>query len=149
MATKEPDKVQREIEELLDRLDNFVPEERFVEKIKKRRRETDGPSPFVRVRSGIGRWLSRITLGHVLLFGIVLLLSAWLAPGLFGGYARWATLLGLVITVGAFILSAIGWDSRRTIAGPSSEKRWRGQPINYDEPSASNKLREWLRKRRR
>src|SRR4051812_12116444 len=89
MATKEPDKVQREIEELLDRLDNFVPEERFVEKIKKRRRETDGPTSFERAKSGIARRLSSITLGHVMLLGVLLLLSAWLAPGLFGGYARW------------------------------------------------------------
>ena len=47
MAPKEPDKVQREIEELLDKLDNFVPEDRFASKMKQRRREAAGP--------GIGR----------------------------------------------------------------------------------------------
>ena len=49
--------------------------------------------------------------------------------GLFGGYASLALILGLILTGGSFILSVIGWDSRRTISGAAPEKRWRGQPI--------------------
>lgn len=144
MAPTEPDKVQREIEELLGKLDNFVPEERLVSKIKSRRREAAGPGLFGR----LVKRMSRITLGHVLLAGLALLLLASLAPGLFGGYARPALLLGLVLAGGAFLMSVIGWDSRRTITG-GGEKRWRGQVINYSEPSAPNRLRDWLRGKRR
>jgi hypothetical protein len=143
MAPTEPDKVQREIEELLGKLDNFVPEERLVSKIKNRRKAETGL--FERLLKRV----SRITLGHVMLTGLALLLLASFAPGAFAGYARYALVLGLLLTAGAFVMSVIGWDSRRTITGGTSEKRWRGQVIDYSQPSASNRLRDWWRGRRR
>ncbi len=145
MAAKEPDKVQREIEELLGKLDNFVPEEGLVSKIKNRRKAETGPGLFERLLKRV----SRITLGHVMLTGLALLLLASFAPGVFAGYARYALILGLLLTAGAFVMSVIGWDSRRTITGGTSEKRWRGQVIDYSQPSASNRLRDWWRGRRR
>jgi hypothetical protein len=145
MAPNEPDKVQREIEELLGKLDNFVPEERLVSKIKSKRRAEAGPGLVERML----KRASRITLGHVMLAGLALLLAASFAPGIFIGYARYAMILGLLMTGGAFVMSVIGWDSRRTIAGGTSEKRWRGQVINYSEPSAPSRFRDWLRGKRR
>ncbi len=145
MAPNERDKVQREIEELLDKLDNFVPEERLVSKINKRRKSEAGPGAFER----LGKRTSRLTLGHVMLTGLALLLLASFAPGLFGGYARYAMILGLLLTGGAFVMSVIGWDSRRTITGGTTEKRWRGQVIDYSEPSPPSRLRDWLRGKRR
>ena len=145
MTPKEPDKVQREIEELLDKLDNFVPEERLVSKIKNRRKTESGPGAIER----LAKRFSRITLGRVMLAGLALLLLASFAPGLFGGYARYAMILGLLLTAGAFVMSVIGWDSRRTITGGTTEKRWRGQGIDYSEPSAPSRLRDWLRGKRR
>ena len=145
MAPREPDKVQREIEELLGKLDNFVPEERLVSKIRSRRRAETGPGLIERLLKRV----SRVTLGHVMLTGLALLLLASFAPGLFGGYARYAMILGLLLTGGAFVMSVIGWDSRRTITGGTPEKRWRGQAIDYSQPSAPNRLRDWLRGKRR
>lgn len=149
MPPKGPDRVQREIEELLGRLDNFVPEERLVSKIKKRRKEAAGPNALERVWTSIRQRFARVTLGHVMLFGVVLLLLAQFVPGIFYGYDRWALLIGIVMTVVAFILSAMGWDSRRTIAsGGRIEKRWRGQTITYSEPTRTSRLRDWFRRRR-
>jgi hypothetical protein len=147
MPPKEPDKVQREIEELLDKLDNFVPEDRLVSKIRSRRKADAGPNAIERLWARA----SRLTLGHVMVTGVVLLLLGTLVPGLLGGFAHWAVWLGIVLTVGAFVLSIVNGDSRRTLAGGGgrSEKRWRGQVIDYSEPSATSKLREWLRGRRR
>lgn len=149
MAPKEPDKVQREIEELLGKLDNFVPEERLVSKIKKRRKAEAGPNAMERTGAGLGKRLSGITLGHVMLAGLALLLLSSFAPGLFGGYARYALILGLLLTGGAFVMSVVGWDSRRTITGGTTEKRWRGQAIDYSAPSAPTRFRDWLRGKRR
>ncbi len=142
MPQKEPDKVQREIEELLGKLDNFVPEERLVSKIRSRRKAEDGPGALERLRA---RW-SRLTLGHVMLFGLALLLVGTLARGSLGGWATWVVTAGLVLTVGAFVLSFINRDSGRTLGG-DSEKRWRGQVIDYAEPSPTSKLRGWWRGR--
>src|SRR5689334_15417652 len=100
MPPTEPDKVQREIEELLNKLDNFVPEERLVSKIRSRRRAEAGPGLVERLL----KRASRLTLGHVMLAGLALLLLSSFAPGLFGGYSRYALILGLLLTGGAFIM---------------------------------------------
>ena len=147
MPSKEPDKVQREIEELLDKLDNFVPEDRLVSKIRSRRKAETGPNAIERLWARV----SRLTLGHVMLAGVVLLLAGTFARGALGGAATWFVVIGIALTVGAFVLSIINGDSRRTLAGGGGryEKRWRGQVIDYSEPSAASKIRDWLRGRRR
>ena len=149
MPKQESDRVQREIEELLGKLDNFVPEDRLVSKIKKRRKDAEGPNATERAWANMRRRFSRLTIGHAMLLGVMLLLAGQFVPGLFYGYSRWAILGGLVLTIGAFILSAIGWDSRRTLAGGgASEKRWRGQTISYSEPTRPNRILDWFRRRR-
>jgi hypothetical protein len=149
MPQPPPDRVQREIEELLDQLDNFVPEERLVSKIKNRRRAQREPNALERAWSGVKKRFGRITLGHVMLLGVALLLLASFVPGLFFGFDQLAFFTGIVLAGGAFVLSVLGWDSRRTISGGQPDRRWRGQPIDYSEPSGTGKLRDWLRRRRR
>ena len=147
MPAKEPDKVQREIEELLGKLDNFVPEDRLVSKIKKRRRDESGPGMFERTWMSVRTRTSTITVGHVMLAGIVLTLLTAFVPGLFYGYSRPVFWIGLLLSGGAFVLSLLGWDSRRTISGGPVERRWRGQVISYSQPS-QNRLVNWWRNRR-
>ncbi|MDP9237318.1 MAG: hypothetical protein M3P30_07975 [Chloroflexota bacterium] len=144
MPPKEPDKVQREIEELLDKLDNFVPEERLVSKIRSRRKVESGPGMLDRLWARVGK----LTLGHVMVAGLALLLIGTFARGALGAFATPVVVTGIVLTVGAFILSAVNRDSRRTLAGGSMEKRWRGQVVDYSEPSPTSRFREWLRGRR-
>ena len=145
MPDREPDRVQREIEELLDKLDNFVPEERLVSKIRNRRRAAAGPNIFQRAWARIGH----ISLGHVMLAGIAMLLAATLLRTTLGPFATPMLIIGLVLTIGAFVLSFINRDARRTIAGGQVEKRWRGQTISYDEPSTASRLRGWFRRKKR
>jgi hypothetical protein len=68
------DRVQREIEELLDKLDNFVPEQRFTAKIRERARRKNADEP--NVLSRILAPLSRFSFGHILLAGLALVLFA-------------------------------------------------------------------------
>jgi len=146
MPQRESDKVHREIEEILDKLDNFVPEERLVSKIRSKRRASSEPGVLGRAWSRIGR----LTLGHVMLLGLALLVVATVFRGPLGAFSGPLLILGLLLSVGAFVLSFVNRDSRRTIAGGGgTEKRWRGQVIDYDEPSPASKLRDWFRRRRR
>ncbi len=145
MAPREPDKVQREIEELLDKLDNFVPEDRLASKIRKRRRDEVGPGLIER---GWKR-VSRFSLGQAMLVGIGLLLIGTVFRHQLGSLAGPVIVVGIVLVIGAFVLSAINGDSRRTIAGGRQEKRWRGQVIDYSEPSTTSRIRDWFRRRRR
>ncbi len=145
MPPREPDKVQREIEELLDKLDNFVPEDRLAQKIRKRQRDEMGPGLLERAWTRI----SRISLGQAMLAGLALLLIGTFFRQPLGGWAGPIMIAGIVLAAGAFLLSVVNGDSRRTISGGRSEKRWRGQVIDYSEPSATSRLRDWLRRRRR
>jgi hypothetical protein len=147
MPGKESDKVQREIEEILDKLDNFVPEERFVEKIRarrKRERATNGPGAIDRLWSR----LSRITLGHLMLAGLACFIIALIFGGALGALATWLWVAGLLLTVGAFAMSVItGGGGRQTIGTGRVQKQWRGRTIEYGEPSAMDRLRGWFRRR--
>lgn len=146
---KQGDRVQREIEELLDRIDNFVPEERFMSKVKSRRKAEAGPSLPSRAWGAVKKPFKRVTLGHVMLLGLAMVVSAWLVGDIYGGYRGIVTLTGTALMIGAFVMSFLGWDSRRTIASGRPEKRWRGQVIEYNEPSSGSGIKGWFRNRRR
>lgn len=145
MPPREPDKVQREIEELLDRLDNFVPEDRLVSKIRKRRREQTGPGFLERTWKRI----SRLSLGQAMLVGVAFLIAGAFFRSQLGSLATPVIVVGIILAGGAFLLSVVNGDSRRTISGSHPEKRWRGQVIDYSEPSATSRIRDWFRRRRR
>lgn len=145
---KQGDRVQREIEELLGRIDNFVPEERFISKVKSRRKQQAGPSVLSRAWTALTKPFRRITLGHVMLLGLGLVVTAWLIGDIYGSYRGMVSLVGTVLIIGAFVMSFLGWDSRRTIAGGRVEKRWRGQVISYDDQSSSG-VKGWFKNRRR
>jgi hypothetical protein len=149
-----PDKVQREIEELLDKLDNFVPEERLATKMRERKRqqqrEARGPSLVER----LPQRLAGITLGHVMLAGIALFLVAFFFDDQLGSAARWVSIGALVLTGGAFVLSIINRSSgsrtpvMRTRPG-RVQKVWRGQVIEYGEPTPFERLKGIFRRRGR
>lgn len=150
MSGHEGDKVQREIEELLEKLDNFVPEERLATKIRNRRRqqrveERSGPTLWERVTARI----SRITLGQVMLAGLGFLLLSFFPIGPLEPYAGWLTIIGLLLTGGAFVLSVIGGRGSRSTLGGRVQKRWRGQVIEYGEPGTMDRVRGWFRRRGR
>ena len=141
------DRIQREIEELLDKLDTFVPEERLASKIRNRskRSESSTPGALRRTLSRIGR----LSLGQLIISGVAVLLIAFFFRGPLGSVASWLMIAGLVVAGVAFVLSLITGGTGRTVTGGGTvEKRWRGQVIEYSEPSAANRIRDWLRSRR-
>lgn len=144
-----PDKIQREIEELLDKLDTFVPEERLAAKIRNRRKEQRrsdrGPSAFERAT----RRISQISLGQLMLAGVALMLIGWLFDDALGSWSTWVTLGGLALTVIAFVLSVVTGGTRTTVGARHVQKRWRGQIIEYSEPSRMDRIKEWFRRRGR
>lgn len=147
MSGNESDKVQREIKELLDKLDNFVPEERFVEKVRarrKRERASAGPGPLDRLRARF----SRVTLGHLMLTGLAFFIIALIFGDALGAAATWIWVAGLLLTGGAFAMSVItGGGSRQTIGTGRVQRQWRGQTIEYGEPSTMDRLRGWFRRK--
>ena len=145
------DRVQREIEELLDQLDGFVPEERFATKMKQRRREQaaaqrTGPTIWQR----ISQPFKRITLGHLLLAGLALFGISYLFDDALGAWATWLTIGGVVLAGGALVMSVINGGQMR-MGGKQGkvQKRWRGEIIEYGEPSTVDRVRGWFRRGKR
>jgi hypothetical protein len=137
------DKVQREIEELLNKLDEFVPEK----KSPRRERKTSQVAP--NLGDGLLNQLGSISLKHVMLAAFALVVIAFLAMPVAPMLGRWVVIAGLILFVTAFALSFFN----KTPSAPRVEKRWRGEVMDLDSgaggPSFGDRLRAWFDSKRR
>ena len=135
------DRLEREIDEILRKADS-LPEAR------KRLR----PGRWTRFKRGIGarltglsRSLAKLSLGHVMIAGFVLIVVGVIADGAFG---TWALVGGLVLLLTAFVVS-LSRGRRPTTPNRQQEVRWRGRVIQMDEPTLGDRVRGlWRRKKR-
>jgi hypothetical protein len=133
------DRIEREIEEILNKLDHF-PEESKTDRL--RRRSSDAAASFLRP---FIEPLTRISLRHVMLAGIVMVVIAFFARGL-GPLMNWVLIAGLLLFLSAFALSFFNGGATKP---PRIEKRWRGRPMDLEEPhppSLGERFRAWLRR---
>jgi hypothetical protein len=131
-----PDRIEREIEEILKKIDKFPEGSRQP---KGRRPAGSGP---VKRSGGGSKWLSSVTMRKVMMWALVAVIAAFFLRGIPGGY--WLLIGAIIVFVTAFILS--------TRSGPvtnAPEKRWRGQPLNLTEPGWPDRLKAWLKGRKR
>lgn len=131
-----PDNIEKQIEEILNRLDQFVPEEGVVRRFRRRSRAAN-------LQRAIAARLGRISLGQVMLTGIAVILLALLFRRVNPMLANWAVIAGLILFFTSFALS-LRWGRGRRV-----ERRWRGQVIDLSQPSLADRLRAWLKGRRR
>lgn len=124
-----PDKIQREVEDLLAKLDTFPP-----------------PKPWpVRVRESVADMFygiydaiasipfPRLSAGHILLASILVIVFGFFLFGS-GGFFRWIIIGSILVFIAAFLVSL-----NRKSAGPSQQKYWRDQPINLDSHSGRSR----------
>jgi hypothetical protein len=131
------DRIEREIEEILRKLDNFVPD-------KARRPARRVRQPFVVAQTWIARRLAHISLNTVMMWALVaFIITFFLSRGIPG--ASWIMIGSLLVFGTAFLLSRRGGST----AGPATQKRWRGQPLDLSGPSWPNRIKAWIKGRRR
>jgi len=124
------DRLQQEIEDILGKYKKFPLREPFWRRMRRR---------LSRWLSSVRQWsashLPRITVGRVMLVGIVLIIAAYFGVG---GRSTTQMVLaaGLIIFVAAFIF-ALRRRPRYV------ERRWRGQVVEMDEPGVGQRLRSW------
>jgi hypothetical protein len=111
-------RIQREVEELLDKLEKFPPKRPLSARI-------GGAltAPFRAVLDFVSGITPRVTAGHVLLAGLAIIVIAYVLGGTQDIW-RWVIVLGFVIFIGAFLSSL-----RRQSSGPK-EKYWRDKPLD-------------------
>ncbi len=136
------DKIKREIEDILNKLDDFVPDESAAEKM---RRRSSGAAASV-VRALLAPF-TRISIRQVMLTALVIIVVGFLAMRVHPIFGRYALIAGVILFVTSFALSFVNRSSDAT--PPSVEKRWRGQPIDLNGPSLPDRIKAWLKSCRR
>ncbi len=124
------DRMQQEIEEILGKYKKFPLREPLWRRIRRR---------LSRWSSSVGRWsashLPRITVGRVMLVGVVMILAAWFGVG-GKSTTQMVLVAGLILFAAAFIFAL----RRRP---HYVQKRWRGRPLEVREPGIGERLRSW------
>lgn len=118
------DRLEREIEEILGKIENFPgPEARRARKPLRR--------PILDAVAGrqraVARELSRISVSQVMLFAFLLILGSFFFRE-FGVIAVWALYAGVVLFVVAFAIMMFGNRGR---TGARQQTVWRGRDVAY------------------
>ena len=136
-----PDRIERDIEEVLARIDDFEWHRRRRTP-SRARRAWDRVWGLTAVR--VGHRLAALTAGHVMVLGFVILIAGVVLRG--RGPGLWVLLAGILVFV-----AGLAWNMRSARRPPAPAARghfWRDRYITYDASSARG-LRGWLRRRRR
>jgi hypothetical protein len=119
-------KLERDIEEILAKVDRFPPKRSLWSRVRSR---------LMGALESVGRPLAalprpRVSVGQILLLGIALIIIAYVFGDSLGGTSivRGVVIAAIVLFIGAFIFSL-----RRQSASRIPEKRWRGQTMDLDE----------------
>jgi hypothetical protein len=130
------DKIQREIEDLLSRLDD-LPAERKPIPMRRRSRQAS---------SFVGGALANLSVRHVMIASLALIVFGFVAKKAYPDFGQWTLIAGVLLFVTAIVLSAL---NRGGPPAPASEKRWRGQSMNLTGPTLGDRVRAWFGAKRR
>lgn len=129
------DRIEREIEEILKKIDNFVPE-------RTRRPARRVNQPFAAAQGWVARNLARISLRHIMMWSLIAVVVTFFLRGIPG--SSWIMIAGLITFGTAFLLSKLSGTS-----APKTTQRWRGQPLDLSGPSWPNRIKAWVKGRNR
>jgi hypothetical protein len=142
-----PDRIEREIEDILNKLDDFVPDKGQkpipFRKPAKRRGANGG--------NRLTQRLAKLSLNQIMLYALIALVAGFLLRSM--PFASWVMIGALVILVAAFFLSMRAGSGRGRIGNSGYEKRWRGEPIdlsnNYSSgaPTLGDRIVRWFKRR--
>ena len=139
----EPDRLEREIQEILDKIEQLPSPPR-------RRRASGLQRSLRRIGNGVSAWqrafaqeLSRVSLSHLVLLSLLLILGAFFIRGI-GPIGTWIMIAGLALLATSLALMMFG---RRS--GRSRTQQWRGRTISYRRESFAQRIRRWFSNRSR
>lgn len=129
------DQLQREIEEILERLDDFIPEEKPRHRVGSRVGEA-----IHGFMGRLGAVVTHASLGYLLVVSLILIFMAFaFRSSSIGQYSMITGLALLGLTIGiSFVV-----NRRRP------EKRWRGQVVELPGPRFIDRLQGWFKKHSR
>ena len=124
------DRIEREIEEILKKLDGVTPAGA------KRQARRVG-QPFSAAHTWVAHRLARISMKQVMMWSLFAFLVAFFVRAIPG--ATWVMIGSLIVFAIAYVLS------RGSSAKPQETKRWRGQPLDLSGPTWPNRIKAWIK----
>ena len=118
MEREERDRYQREIEELLRNMQDFVPEETLVQRARKR------TTYFITcLRASLAYFATHLSARHLFIAAIALTMASLLLRSAMPRFAAYGSLVALVLFLVA-VVALIAGDRR------SEQRFWRGRPMD-------------------
>ena len=135
------DRLEREINEILDKIEQFPTPERRRNRTIRRHLRRVGDVVSARQRA-IARELSRVSLSQLLLLGVLLILGSFFFRGF--GLGQWVLFAGVALLVASGALLLFGGGK-----GPGERtQQWRGRTISYSSETLAARIRRWFGSRK-
>ena len=138
---EQPDRLEREIDEILNKIEQFPTQKRPATQPVRNSIRRLGNTFFSRQHAVI-RELSRVSLSQLVLLSFLLILGAFMIRGI-GPIGPWMMIAGVVMLVTSLALMLFGSSNSK-----SQSHQWRGRTIYYETDNLSQKIRRWFRFRR-
>ena len=139
----ENDRLEREINEILNKIEQFPTPEKRRNRALRRQLRRVGDAVAIRQRA-VARELSRISLSQLILVSFLLILGSFFLSRLGGPIGQWLLIAGVVLLVASFGLMLFGGGRR----GGATTRQWRGRTIAYDSDGLARRLRRWFGSRK-
>jgi hypothetical protein len=136
------DRLEREIEEIFDKIEDFPAPESRRARARKRAVRRFGAAIAERQRA-IARQLGRISVGQVMVISFLMILGSFFFRRFFSpAFMQWMLVAGVVLFVATLAIMFFGRGN------PSVQQNWRGREIEYrTTPSLGERIRNWWRAR--
>lgn len=146
MAMSDPNPLEREIEEILGRIENFPEAEPRYRSGGRRALRRVGGAISERQRA-VMRFMSRISISQVMLVAFLMILGSFVLLRRSPMLMNWVMWAGIILFLSCFAILMFG----RGRGGPRSvETTWRGQTVRYETgPTLGQRVRRWFRGRAR
>jgi hypothetical protein len=142
-----PDRLEREINEILEKIDQFPPPAEPPRRVTPKRLG-GARSAFSSGTHGVTRELARVSLSQLMLLAFVLMLASLFLRSVPFAWP-WLLYAGLVLFVTSFVLMAVSGGRGASSGGGGQQQYWRGRPVSYDSDSLSRRMRRWWGRQRR
>ena len=141
------DRLEREIEEILDKIEHFPTPESRRARARKRFFRQLGSNIAQRQRA-LASQLGRISISQVMLISFLMILGSLFLRRAIPVLTPWMLYAGIILFVTSFAIMVFSRGG--SSGGGGSSQRWRGREIDtrYRQASPIDRLRHWWNTRR-
>lgn len=135
------DRLEREINEILDKIERFPDPESRRARARKRflRRIAAGIADRQRA---LAKQLSGISVRQLMLAAFLIILGSFFFGRFLGPAKSWLLLAGVILFVTSFGIMVF------TSTGPTQTQHWRGQEVSLRSESLASRIQRWFANRR-